>query len=178
MGQQLDLDDYAALCGSPLPRWLRWPIFLEGSCWISHKRPNSEGYIQVKNAQQTFRAHRLSYQLHVGPIHAGKELDHLCRRRNCLNPAHLEIVTTRENVLRGEGPTARHARQTHCIHGHKFDKANTHIRKNGGRHCRACDNLHTRYAYRNNPEHHRAIKRNSMVRVRNRAATAVAPPWD
>lgn len=59
-------------------------------------------------------AHRLSYELFVGPIPDGYELDHLCRNRGCVNPAHLEAVTHRVNVLRGLAALPREER-------HAFD---------------------------------------------------------
>ncbi len=55
-----------------------------------------------------------------------------------MNPAHLEPVTNRENVLRGETVAAAAAAKTHCIRGHPFDAANTRIRTDGARECRTC----------------------------------------
>lgn len=79
------------------------------------------------------KAHRFAYEHFVGPIPDGLELDHLCRVRRCVNPAHLEPVTHAENMARSST-----ALKTHCKNGHPFDAANTRLRPRGGRDCREC----------------------------------------
>jgi hypothetical protein len=78
----------------------------------------------------------------VEPVPKGLTIDHLCRNRACVNPAHMEVVTNRVNIMRGDTPAARNAARTHCAHGHPFDESNTYHRagKKGqaGRDCRAC----------------------------------------
>lgn len=89
--------------------------------------------------------HRIAYELLVGPIPDGLQLDHLCRVRNCVNPDHLEPVTGQENMRRGYFGT-----KTHCPNGHAYDEANTYIFSNTrGRHrqCRTCTNQRTRDLY-------------------------------
>lgn len=109
-------------------------------CWYWIGRIGQSGYGYLNEGDAAHLAHRWSYQHHIGPIPEGLSLDHLCRVTYCVNPAHLEPVTHRENVLRGTGPSARHARLTHCKYGHPFDEANTYINpKNGWRGCRACN---------------------------------------
>ena len=87
-------------------------------------------------------AHRVAYEVVVGPIPDGLVIDHLCRNRKCVNPAHMEPVTRGENVLRGAGPSGRAARADNCcIHGHEFTPENTY-RKPGRpnkRECRECN---------------------------------------
>lgn len=70
----------------------------------------------------------------MGP---GREMD-AGRVRNCVNPAHLEPVTQKVNVLRGEGASARNAAKTHCDYGHELTKDNTYVTPDGRRNCRTC----------------------------------------
>jgi hypothetical protein len=111
-----------------------------------------KGYGQFDLNGKPVYAHRLSYQLLLGPILAGRELDHLCRNSKCVNPNHLEVVTSKENTLRGVGISAQNARKTHCVHGHLFDDLNTCIRKGtheGARSCRICNRIRTAKQERN-----------------------------
>lgn len=82
-------------------------------------------------------AHRVIYEETLGPIPAGLTLDHLCRNRTCVNPSHLEPVTNRENILRGESLSARRARQTECYRGHPLSGENLYS-WGGRRYCRKC----------------------------------------
>ena len=82
-------------------------------------------------------AHRLSYQHFIGPIPQGLELDHLCRNRKCVNPIHLEAVTHRVNIFRGNTLAANYAARTHCKRGHLYDASNTGWRGTG-RLCLTC----------------------------------------
>ena len=107
-------------------------------CWL-WMGTTSKGYGRHHDSGTWHPAHRIAYELLVGPVPEGLTLDHLCRVRNCVNPAHLEPVTTRENVMRGVSVAAQNARKTHCKHGHPFEGENV-LYLNGGRfrHCRPC----------------------------------------
>lgn len=113
----------------------------DGGCWLWTLVPHHSGYGLFQTGHGQVMAHRFSYELHVGPIPEGLQLDHLCRVRHCVNPAHLEPVTQSENVRRGYMAT-----RTHCKNGHPFDEANTRLRAGRGRTCRACDRERQRKA--------------------------------
>lgn len=114
----------------------RIQAFIEfGDCWLWVGVLNHLGYGRFGNQF----AHRMFYEWFVGPIPKGLVLDHLCRVTNCVNPEHLEAVTQRENILRGIGEAAKHARKTHCIHGHLLSPENL-VPGAKGRRCRTCHN--------------------------------------
>lgn len=91
-------------------------------CWLWTGGPLSQyGYSHFWDGKRRVPAHRWSYERLVGPIPAGLQIDHLCRTRHCVNPAHLEPVTSRENTMRGEGVCARNAARRTCPAGHPYD---------------------------------------------------------
>lgn len=104
------------------------------TCWAWKGAVDRNGYGQFRFNGKTAAAHRAAYELHIGPIPDGLELDHLCRNHGCVNPKHLEAVDKRTNILRGVGPSAESARAKNCVNGHIFD----HVSPSGSRECRAC----------------------------------------
>ena len=105
-------------------------------CWLWTGFLNRSGYGQYGRQL----AHRIVYEVVVGPIPVGLELDHLCRVKHCVNPEHLDPVIHKVNVLRGVGLTATNSRKTECPQGHAYDETNTIFLKGGGRRCRRCQN--------------------------------------
>lgn len=136
--------------------WSRVNVRGPDDCW-EWLRGKSEGYGSFANTNGSDRAHRISYELLVGPVPEGLELDHLCRNRCCVNPAHLEPVTRRENILRGDGLTANRARKTHCIRGHEFTPENTRW-KGTRRNCRECERIWLRERVKQEPAEDRRVR--------------------
>lgn len=131
-----------AFKAAPLNRLRRFApkVLVTETCWhwTGNRHPNS-GYARVWFDKHDDRlAHRVAYEWAKGPIPNRLTLDHLCRVRHCVNPAHLEPVTNAENVLRGMSPAAQNARKTCCKDGHEFSPENTKIMRNGSRRCRIC----------------------------------------
>ena len=110
-----------------------------GDCWEWTACRNEHGYGSfVTERPKKVKAHRMAWELLVGPIPDGMVLDHLCRNPRCVNPDHLEVVTQRINMLRGYGIARRAANATHCPQGHPYNAENTAYTKKGHRACRAC----------------------------------------
>lgn len=132
----------------------RIPIDLSQPCWVWHGDTTNHGYGRLMVNGSFHYAHRLAYQLHVGPIPRGWEIDHVCHtdavdagqcaggacaHRSCWNPAHLEAVSSLENSLRGNHPLFAVARKQVCKRGHDLTiPANVYVRPNGKRRCRLC----------------------------------------
>lgn len=103
--------------------------------WLWTAYRDRDGYGTFYLEPRKRKAHRLAYEDLVGPIPEGKQIDHLCRVRACVNPLlHLEAVTSWQNNHRS--PT-HYANKAHCPYGHAYDLVNTLYSK-GRRYCRIC----------------------------------------
>jgi len=129
----------------------------ESGCWVWTGSLRCQGYGRISHNKQVWLVHRLAYTIFKGSIPDGLQIDHLCRNRACWNPEHLEVVTVRQNVLRGAGLPAENARKTHCPQGHEYTDRNTYIGPSGKRACRKCQALHhVAYSHRRPAEYERA----------------------
>lgn len=125
----------------------------ESGCWLWEGCLTHDGY-PTKGKKYM---HRVMYEKYVGPIPEGLTLDHVCRVRSCCNPAHMEPMTLRDNIARGDYGWRK--RITHCKQGHEYTPENTYFNPKGGRNgggkrsCRACGNLATKSYLARKKEH-------------------------
>lgn len=127
--------------------WVR--VRPTGFCWEWTGRPNKGGYGQVTRRGKPRLVHRLAYEMLVGPIPEGLDLDHLCRNTICVNPDHLEPVTNRENTMRSFNFIRFNAEATHCPEGHEYAGLNLYVTTKGWRECRTCKRERNRRYERN-----------------------------
>jgi hypothetical protein len=111
-------------------------VNLSDNCWLWTASTNNFGYGRYKVNGKMIFSHRYSYEHFKGDIPKGLTIDHLCRVRNCVNPAHLEAVTHQENCKRGN-VGKNQSDKTHCPQGHEYTAENTYIAQNS-RKCREC----------------------------------------
>ena len=117
-------------------------------CTLWSRSLTEDGYGRVWAGDRVRRAHVMAYVFYHGhPVPEGHEVDHLCGNRACFNPTHLEAVSHRENLLRGNTIAAINAAKTHCPRGHELSGDNliqSMLRRYGKRSCRTCANERSR----------------------------------
>lgn len=116
-------------------------------CWTWQGGLCAAGYgVTTRRWGRQIAPHRVAWVLAGGRLNEWprEHLDHLCRVRHCVNPAHLELVPARENIRRGVGKVARQMAQTHCVHGHPFSGDNLFYDVVGRRKCRECSRSNQR----------------------------------
>lgn len=112
------------------------------ACWPWRGAKTTKKYGKFSIGGKIYQAHRISYLVFIGPVPDGLVIDHLCRNRSCINPRHMEAVSSRENTLRGYGPAGLNSKKTHCPQGHPYSDENTRILpRKGGRRCKACASI-------------------------------------
>jgi len=129
-----------------LTRFLSKFAKTDGDCWTWTATADHKGYGRLGVSGRTLMAHRLSYEHFVAPIPPGMQLDHLCRNRRCVNPAHLEPVTGKENVRRGNtgANLPNNDGRSRCLRDHPLSGDNLYIKPNGRRVCRQCERIRRR----------------------------------
>ena len=129
--------------GGPLTEQKFWDrVLMVENCWEWLGWTNNWGYAYFHEFDRKLRVARWAYEHFRGPIPEGLVIDHLCRNHRCVNPAHLEAVTVKENTLRGTGFAPANAAKETCKRGHPLEGDNLL----GGRfrQCRACKYERTR----------------------------------
>lgn len=139
-----DTETVALVHNDPDRRFREFYEEQENGCWEWQGHIESNGYARFTVGDDRTGAHRWAYERYIGEIPEGLVIDHLCRNRACVNPGHLEPVTARENLLRGDTYAARNFKKTHCKRGHPFAGANLIFNTSGHRQCRECRNMRAR----------------------------------
>lgn len=131
----------------------------KNGCWDWTGTTDGRGYPKQYLQRRARFAHRISFLIFNGSIDDTMEIDHTCRNKICVNPAHLDQVSSRENTVRGISPAAINAKKTHCKHGHELSGRNLVNYIKGKRGCRTCWNARANASY-----HRHAEKRREHVR--------------
>lgn len=123
------------------------------TCWLWRGTMSNSGYGQMYYAGRAWRAHRLTLLAYGVIVPDGMVVDHICRKRNCVNPAHLRIVDTRTNSIENSnGASARNIAKTICSSGHAYTAENTYRYPDGSRRCRICARASSRKIRRQRAE--------------------------
>lgn len=110
------------------------------TCWIWSGCKDTAGYGQLRIGKRMGLTHRVSWEIHNGPIPSDALVLHRCDVRSCVNPAHLFLGSYSDNAIdRDRKRRGRHSRLTHCRNGHPYNSDNTYLHlRSGWRQCRIC----------------------------------------
>lgn len=126
----------------------------------------NHGYGEVRINNILYKVHRFMYAWMIAPTPKGKGkdipvLDHVCNNRKCCKPAHLQLFSDTENILKGIGATARNAKKTHCHNGHSLPTFIT----GGKRRCMICRRFWNNRNYAKNPDFFKSKVRDRRLRL-------------
>lgn len=129
-------------------------VNMSANCWDWVGTINKDGYgygipTALFKKFNTDRAHRVAWMLYGFHIPHGMFIDHICRNRKCVKPAHLRVVTPRENALENNNCAgALNKNKNSCVRGHMFSGKNLYVRTVGGKTRRYCKECRETYALR------------------------------
>ena len=131
--------------------WIKVDKRIPDGCWEWKGAILKNGYGRFWDGERNVLAHRFVYELCIHRITEKQHLDHICSNRGCVNPSHLQVLSNRENILKGNGPTAKNFRKTLCKRGHILTAGK--FKQNGEwRICLECAKETRRKWLRNNRE--------------------------
>jgi HNH endonuclease len=115
-------------------RMSKYIVAGDSGCWLWTGRTNGKDYAQTTVGSKKAYVYRVLYVYLKGSFPQGTEVDHLCRVRRCVNPAHIEPVTHQENMKRGKTISALNLQKSTCPQGHAYSGTNSR----GDRICHPC----------------------------------------
>lgn len=111
---------------------------MDNGCWEWTKNKDKAGYGIIRINEKNLKTHRFMYEYYYGSICPDLTIDHLCRNTSCCNPKHLEQVTLKVNIHRGNGIAGINFRKIYCKRGHEFTPENIYLSQNIKRSCKTC----------------------------------------
>ena len=130
----------------PIERFLK-KVNKTKTCWLWTGSVDGKGYGCFRVNGVLVKCHRWIYEYYVAMIPPDMTVHHKCYTRHCVNPAHLLVLSNKDNILDGSGICAKNKRKIYCKRRHKFSLENTYRRPDGGRECKICRYRHRRKHY-------------------------------